>query len=391
MSGLSTPTGFAFAGPSTSQLFAIEKNTGLVKFKSGAAVTTALDLNVNTVSERGLLGIAVPPTFSTDTTKYVYLYYSANATAGDSSVDANWAGNKLSRFVWNGSTLSSEQNLFTIAPTSAGNGPNHDAGPITFGPDGKLYGTLGDLNRNLAEQNNQTAANTSSQVGGIYRLNPDGSIPADNPFANNANPDFRKFYAYGVRNTFGFQFDARTNRLWDTENGPNTYDEINLVAPGFNSGWNKIMGPDSRDPQNAPADLVVLPGSIYSDPEFSWNTTVAPTGLEFLGAAGNDPAYRDLLIVADNNTGQLWKFTLNASRDGFVLPGNLADLVLDSGDSTSGLIFGSGFFASQLDVGPDGALYVASLSTGTIYRIAGVPEPSFLTMLAVLLLFPRRR
>lgn len=390
VSGLNQPTGLAFFG--NNDLFIIEKPTGQVIHKRGNASNLALDLNVQADSERGLLGIALPPTFATDTTKYVYLYYSTTTAGSDSTNTNNWAGNRLSRFVWNGSTLSGEQVLMTIAPDPSGNGPNHNAGPIAFGPDGKLYGTLGDLNRDLAEQNNQSAANTSSHVGGIYRLNPDGSIPSDNPFASNANPDFRKYYAYGVRNTFGIQFDPLTGKLWDTENGPNNYDEINQTFSGFNSGWNIIMGPDSRNSANAPGDLVNFPNSQYSDPEFSWNTTVAPTGLEFLAAAGNDPAYRNLLIVGDNNTGQLWQFTLNSQRDGFVLSGGLSDLVFDSGDSSTPIVWGSGFgITTQLEVGPDGALYVTSLGNGAIYRIANVPEPSMLVALVILLLFPSRR
>ena len=116
-------------------------------------------------------------------------------------------------------------------------GPNHNGGPIAFGPDGKLYGITGDLNRNEAEQNYQAQANNSSQVGGIYRLNDDGTVPGDNPFSGHSNADFHRWFAYGIRNSFGLTFDPATGNLWDTENGPGSYDEVNLVAPGFNSGW----------------------------------------------------------------------------------------------------------------------------------------------------------
>jgi hypothetical protein len=90
----------------------------------------------------------------------------------------------------------------------------------------------------------------------LYRcvkpLNDDGSIPNDNPFGG----QLAKYYAYGVRNSFGLAFDPLTGELWDTENGPDSYDEVNLVLPGFNSGWEKIMGPNSRDPQGV-GDLVL--------------------------------------------------------------------------------------------------------------------------------------
>src|SRR4029077_15403636 len=85
-----------------------------------------------------------------------------------------------------------------------------------------------------------------------------------------------RYFAYGIRNSFGLAFDPVTGQLWDTENGPTSYDEINLVSPGFNSGWNQIMGPDSRAPLGT-ADLFNVPGgaSSYSDPEYSWLSPVA--------------------------------------------------------------------------------------------------------------------
>ena len=116
------------------------------------------------------------------------------------------------------------------------------------------------MNRSRAEQNNQAQAALSSGAGGIYRIADDGSIPSNNPFAGHANADFHKWFAYGVRNTFGTAFDPVTGQLWDTENGPNVFDEINLVEAGFNSGWTPLMGPDALDPQGV-GDLVALDGS----------------------------------------------------------------------------------------------------------------------------------
>ena len=79
-----------------------------------------------------------------------------------------------------------------------------------------------------------------------------------------------KYYAYGIRNSFGIAFDPLTGNLWETENGENTYDEINLVKPGFNSGWKIIMGPLSRSSGVTENDLVSFPGSHYTYPVFSW-------------------------------------------------------------------------------------------------------------------------
>ena len=224
-------------------------------------------------------------------------------------------------------------------------------------------------------------------------MNANGSVSASNPFAASSNVNFRQWYAYGVRNTFGIAFDPLTGNLWDTENGPASYDEINLVAPGFNSGWNQIMGPDARDSQGV-ADLVQLPGSAYSDPEFSFLDTNAVTGLAFLANTSFGPSYQNGLLVGDNNTGSLYLFRLNANRTGFVLGGNLADLVADNTVEANSVRFGQDFGPiTDIQVGPDSGVYVTSIGNGTVYRI--MPEPTanasmLAGSLAVALLLRRR-
>jgi glucose/arabinose dehydrogenase len=390
-SGFSLPTGLKFLGNSPGDFFVIEKDTGRVQRRNGATTTTALDLAVANDSERGLLGIEVDPSFATN--NFVYLYYSATSGADGGA----WTENRLSRFTWNGTALGGETILRTFGTSSDGlaNGPNHDAGPILFGRDGMLYGTTGDLNRDRAEQNNQGQAANSALVGGLYRLNTDGTVPADNPFTSHANSNFHPWYAYGVRNTFGIAFDPVTGNLWDTENGPGDYDEVNLALRGFNSGWNEIMGPDVRDPQGT-GDLVNLPNSAYSDPEFSWLSTVAPTGLVFLADSLMDADYRDALLVGDANLGNISLFRLNATRDGFVLAGGLADLVADTGAERDAVVFGQGFNAvTEMLRGPDGAIYITSLGSGNIYRLAPIPEPASVSLLVIgagmLCLLTRRR
>src|SRR5689334_10585581 len=238
--GLDRPTALSFLGNNPSDFFATEKNTGRVKRFQGGVSTTVLDLPVERESERGLLGMALHPNFGQvgqPNSDKVYLYYSRSDTGSDSN-GGNWLENRLSRFTWNGSSLGSEKVLATFGKANDGraDGPNHNGGPIRFGPDGMLYGITGDLNRNLAEQNNQSVGSQSSRVGAIYRLTDSGAIPSDNPYRNSSNTSFRRVYAYGVRNSFGIGFDPANGRLWDTENGPNEYDEINHVLRGFNSG-----------------------------------------------------------------------------------------------------------------------------------------------------------
>jgi glucose/arabinose dehydrogenase len=374
VTGLQVPTQIRFLG--ADDLLITEKNTGRVLRSQNGVLSTVLDLNVANNSERGLLGLTLDPDFASN--GRVYGYYSVSS-GGDGDP---WVENRLSQFTWNGNTLGNEVPLQTFGRASDGlaDGPNHDAGPILFGPDGRLYGTTGDLNRRRAEQNILSEAAASAGVGGIYRLNADGSVPADNPFVAAANPDFHRWYAYGVRNSYGIAFDPLTGHLWNTENGPDRYDEINLVAPGFNSGWTQIMGPDARDPQGE-GDLVQLPGSAYSDPEFSFRTPIAITGLAFLANSALDASYRDALLVGDANHGNLYLFRLNAARDGFVLGGPLDDLVADDLAERNARRFGQDFGGiADIQIGPDGDIYVASLGRGTVYRLSApsnrVPEPA---------------
>jgi aldose sugar dehydrogenase len=373
---LQLPTQIRFLG--ANDFLVTEKETGRVRRVQNGVVsgTVVLDLNVSTDSERGLLGLELHPDFPA--TPSVYIYYSS--TTG-SDGDA-WLDNRLSRFTWNGSTLGSEAVLMTFGSAADGEaeGPNHDAGPILFGPDNLLYGTTGDLNRDFAEQNNQSQPNVSALVGGIYRLNANGTIPAGNPFTSHANSDFHPWFAYGVRNTYGIAFDPLTGNLWDTENGPGTMDEINRITSGMNSGWNAIMGPDFLDPQGV-GDLVALPGSSYSDPEFTWVDTNAPTGLAFLANSQLDADYRDGLLVGDANNGNLYLFRLNTARTGFVLTGDLADLVANDVAEQNQVRFGQGFASvTDIQIGPEGAVYVTSIGAGTIYKL---PEPSFALMMLV--------
>jgi len=367
VSGLSGPTGMQFLGDETNDFFVIEKDTGRVRHFLDGAISTALDLPVNFDSERGLLGIELDPDFADN--GFAYLYYSRTSAAGDSNNGAQWVENRLSRFTWNGSTLTSEAPMLSFPADGAqANGPNHNGGPLVFGPDGNLYGVIGDMNRSRAEQNNTAQAGASATSGGIYRIQPNGFIPANNPFASSPTA-FHKWFAYGVRNSFGMAFDPVTDRLWDTENGPDQYDEINLVNAGFNSGWTQIMGPDARDSQGV-ADLVTLPGAQYSDPEFSFLNPIGITSLAFLAESGLDGLHHDSVLVGGVND-KLYRLQLNTARDGFVPSAPaLADLVADDVGETAPITFGTGFgVITDMRTGPDGAIYITSLTGDAIYRL----------------------
>lgn len=357
VSGLSAPTTMAFIG--LSDMLVLQKNDGKVRRVIGGVLQSnpVLDVNVDNQSERGLLGIALHPNFPASS--FVYIYLTESSTSADSTGSA--AANRVYRYTWNGSALTNPSLILELPATP---GPNHDGGTIRFGPDGKLYVVIGDLNRNGQLQNN-TAGAAPDDTSVVLRLNADGSTPADNPFfAQGGN--VARYYAYGIRNSFGMAFDPATDKLWMTENGPSNFDEINLVEPGFNSGWNQIMGPASNT-----SNLFALPGSRYSDPEFSWRSTVGPTAIVFLNSAQLGAQYQLDAFVGDVNNGNLYRFKPNGSRNGFVFGGSgLADLVADDNSELNETIFGTGFDGiTDIKVGPDGLLYVVSFGDGAIYLI----------------------
>lgn len=319
-SGLDQPTSMAFLG--ANDMLVLEKATGKVQRVVGGAVQgTVLDLAVNNASERGLLGIALHPDFPAN--PGIYLYWSCRAPAppvtdpffptqercsetpevgADSAslVEVPLLGNRLDRFVWNGSMLQFERNLIMMrafqndaAPDPSGQNDesqpprgNHDGGVIRFGPDDKLYLIVGDTGRRGQLQNLRCGPTATKcpgemtrddQFGGpepddahltsvILRLNDDGSTPTDNPFfmagfmmGGEVGENIAKIYAYGLRNSFGMAFDPVSGDLWEQENGDDSFSELNRVRPGFNSGWVQIMGPLVRLHQFKSIETTVTP------------------------------------------------------------------------------------------------------------------------------------
>jgi len=270
--GLNTPTAMAFIGED--DILVLEKGTGLVRRITDGAVqpNPVLDLAVNSASERGLLGVALHPDFPDEPS--VYLFWTESSTGADSTNlgDVPILGNRVDRFTWDGSTLTHNTNLIRLRAfqEDADQPPrgNHDGGVLEFGPDGKLYIYMGDNGRRGQMQNLPdgpgAAGQPDDQFGGpepddahltgvILRLNVDGTTPEDNPFfeagalrGGEDGENLQKVFAYGIRNGFGMAFDPFSGKLWEAQNGDDTFTELNLVEPGANLGWVQVMGPLAR-------------------------------------------------------------------------------------------------------------------------------------------------
>ncbi|MGA8914253.1 MAG: PQQ-dependent sugar dehydrogenase [Nitrososphaeraceae archaeon] len=376
--GLRPPTNMAFLGPN--DILVLEKDDGTVqRIVNGTMLPQPLlQVPVATESERGMLGIAVAK--HKNGPAYVFLYYteSGGGKAGDDSTSQiDPAGNRLYRYELVNNRLVNPKLLLSLPATP---GPNHDGGKVVIGPDNNVYVVIGDLRSHRTQAQNVVDGPPVDGTGGIIRITQDSQEVADNPLGS-AYPQ-NLYYAYGIRNSFGMDFDPLTGNLWDTENGPNYGDEINLVEPGFNSGWAQVQGlwtpnGDIGDENAGPIDihpsnLVDFGGKgKYRSPEFTWHQVVAPTAIKFLNSNKLGKQYENDMFVGDYLYGNLYHFKLNQNRTGLLLlEGPLASKVENTLQDLDQVIFAKGFGAiTDIQVGPDdGYLYILTLA-GSIYRI----------------------
>ena len=354
MEGLDQPTSMAFID--RNDLLILQKNNGMVRLVSDGVLQEKPVLTVNVLenSERGLLGLAVANVTGGATTKTVFLYYTEPSD--------NEVHNAVYRYDnWDGKSNVTGGTLVLELPGQPG--PNHDGGKIKIGPDGMLYVIIGDLNRN-GELQNYKDGPKPDDTSVILRVDHEG-----NALNESAMPgDLSKYYAYGIRNSFGLDFDPVTGVLWDTENGPADYDEINVVKPGFNSGWEQVMGPIDRKEKTVD-NLVQLDGSHYADPVFSWRAAQGVTDIEFFNSTKLGAKYANNIFVGDINNGNLYFFTVNDARDGLELGRDLEDLVADNAAEIKSITLGTGFDGiTDIETGSDGYLYILTYA-GDLYRI----------------------
>jgi glucose/arabinose dehydrogenase len=364
ITGLEMPTSMAFLD--NDDIIITQKDNGRVRLVSNGILQPQPILQVPVVnnSERGLLGVAIA-NITSSTMKTVFLYYTE--PVGDQ------VKNRIYRYEWNGTGNLTGGQLILDLPGEPG--PNHDGGKIAIGPDRMLYAVIGDLNRDGMLQN-VIDGPPPDDTSVILRVDYNGSGVGNS--LSGGPTDLSKYYAYGIRNSFGFDFDPLTGILWDTENGSTEYDEINIVLPGFNSGWNRVMGPIGTE-GITPEDLVQFEGSHYADPVFSWLRTPAVTDIEIFNSSSLGERYTYNMFVGDFNNGNLYFFPINTNRTGLDLGGiaGLEDLVADNNEELNAVILGRGFSGGITDIetGPDGYLYILTLA-GDLYRIVPGAPPT---------------
>jgi len=388
---LDFPTSITFVGKD--DILLLEKNTGNVyRIIHGNVTGPLIHIDVSFKDERGLLGVAVSKKENKNSTDdiSVFLYYTQCTKIKGQAKSDRYCGNYIYKY-----ELDSKSNKL-INPSlllniSALPGPSHNGGVLQMDKEKNLYVAIGDIQPTKYNQTGsfdttaQNLLNGSFPDGraGILRLTQDGK-PIGNGILGDKYP-LNLYYAYGIKNSFGMDFDPLTGNLWDTENGPQFGDEINLVKPGFNSGWEKVQGiwklNKTREKDGifnesgGKVDLVNFDGKgKYSRPEFVWDNTVAPTALVFLASDKLGKDYRNDILVGSVKNGTIYHFDLNKNRKSLSLEGGLADLVVDKKDKTSKVIFAKNFgIITDLKVGPDGYLYVVSGIRGTdegaIFRI----------------------
>jgi len=371
--GLKLPTSMAFLGPN--DILVLEKESGTVqRIVNGKMLPQPLlQVPVSTTNERGMLGIAVAK-HSNGVPTYVFLYYTKDGGGGSPSL-----ANVLYRYELVNDQLTNPKLLLNLP---ALRGPNHDGGKVVIGPDNNVYTVIGDLRAHRTQAQNVVNGPAADSTGGILRVTQDGQPVANSPLGQQSTAPLNLYYAYGIRNSFGIDFDPVSKKLWDTENGPTFGDEINLVEPGFNSGWVQVMGiwtpkgvigKETAGPvnPNPSTNLVDFGGKgKYRAPEFTWTKPIAPTALKFLNSAKLGSQYQNDMFVGDIKKGNLYHFDLNQARTGLALSGTLSNKIANTPGDSQPIIFASGFDEgiTDLQVGPDGYLYVLA-HAGSIYRI----------------------
>ncbi len=399
---LNFPTGIDFLDEN--DILVIEKNTGQVKRILDGEILPepVLDVNVASESERGLLGIAIlnkkgftnsDATTTTTTNEIlqeenileneegevkVFLFFTETEDIDNGEI----LGNRLYKYDFIDGKLVNPTLLLDLPFLP---GPSHNGGVLDIGPDNNLYLVVGDINREgnpeyLTLAQNMEDSKMPDGRGGVLRITVDGESVNDG-FTLGNDGVLDKYYGYGIRNSFGISFDPLTGILWETENGSNYGDEINVILPGFNGGWRQGLGlsTEYENFKNKEFDknkLINFNGKgTYYEPVFTWVDTVAPTAIAFINSKIFGEEYENDLLVGSVKQGRIFHFNLNETRTGLDLPpsGELVDKMADVDEELESVTLGRNFgVITDIEINPyDGAIYVVDgqSKNGKIYQI----------------------
>lgn len=329
---LSAPTVMAFAPDG--RIFVAQQSGALRVIKAGTLLTTPfVSLTVNSTGERGLIGLAFDPDFSSN--QYVYVYYTVP------SAGAVAPFNRISRFTANGDVAlaGSEQIILNLDPLSSAT--NHNGGAIAFGTDGKLYVAVGD---NASGAN---AQNLNTYHGKLLRINKDGSAPSDNPFfVTGLSDQSKRIWAYGLRNPYTFSIQQGTGKIFVNDVGQSAVEEINDATPGGrNFGWPTAEG--------------VSTNPNFTNPVYSYNHTgAAPIGCAITGGTFFNPQFTTY------PASYIGKYFFQDYCSNWIY-------ALDFSGTPSATLFASNVGSSSVSLmaGPDGNLYYLSRGSQAVFKI----------------------
>jgi glucose/arabinose dehydrogenase len=282
---LNFPAAFTFAPDG--RLFYAERLTGEIRIINRTKGTDRLFFHVGSLAtdnEQGLLGLAFDPDFPDRPFLYAYATRVVNGSAH----------NQILRLTSSGGNGSDLRVLWTSSTAAAS---IHNGGHIAFGPDGFLYAVQGEAG------DPSNAQDRSVPAGKVLRMTRGGQPAPGNPFGS-------RVFSYGLRNSYGFAFDPRTGRLWESENGPECNDELNRIVKGGNFGWGPhetCGGTPPRDTNQDGPKPRILPKRFYTP-------TIAPTGVAFCRHCGLGAASDGHLFFGAYNSGDIRRVALNAKR-----------------------------------------------------------------------------
>jgi glucose/arabinose dehydrogenase len=326
--GLNGPAAFTFLNDG--RIVYLERGTGQIHIYDPATQANSRFFTVPGVNgdgERGALGVAASPAWPNPRTLFVYVTRASKHGLQNQIVSVTaQSGSKAKMTV-----------LFSQPASSS---PYHNGGRILFGPDGMLYAIVGDGH----DSSNSQALVTGNLRGKILRMTPAGGVPSDNPIAGS------RIFAFGIRNSYGFTFDPQTGRLWETENGPECNDEINLIVGGGNFGW----GPNETCSGDSPGNTNNSGPTPRRQPKLWFVGTIGITGDMFCNGCDLGAAVEGNLFFGDVNTGVLRRVALNGARD------DVSGSAIDVLNSPGGIY--------SMETAPNGRIYFSDAQA--IYRLA---------------------